>query len=90
MQQAVSNVDVCNWAYEGSLDAIRAALSGNPGSVSAKDSNKRTPLHWACSSGKTDVVELLVSRKAEVTAWGVTNEVDLSSGGLFRIFISPV
>lgn len=66
----VSNVDICNWAYEGSLDAVRTALSGNPGSVSAKDSNKRTPLHWACSSGKTDVVEFLVSRKAEVMAWG--------------------
>ena len=62
----VSNVDVCNWAYEGSLDAIRAALAGNPNLVNASDSNKRTPLHWACSSGKTDVVELLVSRKAQV------------------------
>lgn len=66
MHAAVSNVDICNWAYEGSLDAIRPAISDNPDLVNASDSNKRTPLHWACSSGKTDVVEFLVSRKAQV------------------------
>ena len=62
----VSEVDICNYAYEGRLELVRASLEKNPEDVRVQDSSKRSPLHWACSSGKTEVVDLILSKGAEV------------------------
>ena len=63
---AVSDVDVCCWAYEAQTRQLRSALAGNPGLVNKKDSHERTALHWACVSGQTDIVKLLISLGVEV------------------------
>lgn len=65
----VSEVDICNLAYDGRLELVRASIDKHPGSVATRDSNKRSALHWACSSGKVDVVKLLLSKGAEVRSW---------------------
>ena len=66
MAGSVSEVDICNLAYEGRLELVRASLEKNPEAIKTQDSSKRSALHWACSSGKDDVVNLLVSKGAEV------------------------
>ena len=64
---AVSNVDVCVWAYEGKLQLLKAAVEENINKVVEKrDSSERTALHWACSSGKADIVSFLLTNGAEV------------------------
>ena len=63
---AISNVDICDWAYEGKLQFLKTAVEGNPRKLTETDSSKRTALHWACSSGKADVVSFLIAKGAEV------------------------
>lgn len=63
----VSRVDICNFAYEGRLELVRASIEKNPEVVKTQDSSKRSALHWACSSGKDDVVSLLLSKGAVVS-----------------------
>ena len=36
--------------------------------MNAKDTDGRTPLHWAARSGQTDVAELLMAKGADVKA----------------------
>ncbi len=68
LRMAVSNVDVCVWAYEGRLQLLKSALEENLDKVIMKrDNSERTALHWACSSGKTDVVGFLITNGAEVS-----------------------
>jgi len=64
---AVSNVDECVWAYEGRIQLLRAIEEGKINrAVRKRDSSERTPLHWACVSGKADVVNFLLGNGAEV------------------------
>ena len=62
----VSDVDICNWAYEGLAERVATALSVSPNLLHKTDANQRTALHWACSSGQTEVVKLLLSEGAKV------------------------
>ncbi len=64
---SVSNVEVCNWAYEGNLAAIQAAVKINEALLSKTDSSQRTGLHWACSAGKTEVVNFFITKGAKVS-----------------------
>lgn len=55
------------FAREGELDnLIKCLESGVPADL--KDSEGRTPLHWAVDRGHLNIAELLVSRNAEVNA----------------------
>ncbi|GLU21283.1 hypothetical protein SLE2022_374290 [Rubroshorea leprosula] len=55
------------FAREGELgNLIKCIESGV--SVDLKDSEGRTPLHWAVDRGHRNITELLVSRKADVNA----------------------
>lgn len=60
---SVSEVDICNFAFEGRLEMVRASLDKNPELIDKTDSSKRSALHWACSAGRDDVVRLLLSNK---------------------------
>ena len=62
----VSNLDICNYAYEGRLHLLMVALEKNPGLLNKVDSNSRTALHWACSSGQKDVLVYLLDKGAKV------------------------
>lgn len=63
---SVSEVDICNFAFEGRLELVRASLDKIPELVNKTDSSKRSALHWACSAGRDDVVRFLLSKGAQV------------------------
>ncbi len=67
---SVSDLEICNLAYSGSLGDIRRLVEGNPDPsarvLHQRDSSKRTALHWACSSGQKEVIGYLIYRGAEV------------------------
>ena len=63
---SVSSLDVCNWAYEGQLRLIQAAVGKDGSLISQTDSDLRTALHWACSAGKLEVVNFLIANGAQV------------------------
>ena len=63
---AISEVSVCEWAYEGKLREIQAAVDADSTQVAKTDSSQRSGLHWACSSGKNDVVKFFISKGAKV------------------------
>lgn len=66
MAVQVSDVDICNWAYEGLAERVATALSVSPHLLHQTDANQRTALHWACSSGQIEVVKALLSQGAKV------------------------
>ena len=63
---AVSNLDLCVWAYEGKFGLVMKAVDENAEYLAERDSNERTALHWACASGKADIVSFLTVKGAEV------------------------
>lgn len=71
---AISEVSVCEWAYEGKLSLIRAAVEGDPNQVSKTDSSKRSGLHWACSSGKKDVVDFFITKGSQVVLYLISSK----------------
>ena len=62
----MSDVEFCNLAYDGRVAMLKASLEKDGGLVRRRDANKRTALHWACSSGRNEVVGVLLSKGAEV------------------------
>ena len=63
----VSEVDVCNWAYEGKLRTIQEAVESGQNLLTKTDTSKRCGLHWACSSGKRDVVDYFLAKGVNVS-----------------------
>ncbi|KAL6036600.1 hypothetical protein STEG23_016663, partial [Scotinomys teguina] len=51
---------VCNLAYIGKLDELKECILANKSLVTRTDQDSRTPLHWACSAGHTEIVEFLL------------------------------
>jgi len=66
MAVAVSDLEFCNLAYDGRVAMLKASLEKDGSLIRRRDANKRTALHWACSSGRNEVVEFLVNKGAEV------------------------
>lgn len=57
----MSNVEICQVAYEGRISRLKALLETNPKLISVADQNCRQPLHWACSGGHRDVVAFILN-----------------------------
>jgi upstream activation factor subunit UAF30 len=55
-------------AKAGDLEKVKALVQLNAELVSSKDKDGRTPLHYAVSNVRADVVEFLLASKAEVNA----------------------
>jgi ankyrin repeat protein len=53
-------------AKNGDLAKVVAMLQADPSLVSKTDSYGATPLHWAAMNGHKEIVQLLLSNKAEV------------------------
>jgi tetratricopeptide (TPR) repeat protein len=53
-------------AKAGDLAKVKALLIENPKLVSSRDDFRRTPLHWAAQVGHKNVVELLLTKGAEI------------------------
>ena len=67
-RKGVGGGDIHNAAKAGDLVKVKALLKDHPDLVFNKDNDGRSPLHWAANSGHKDVVELLLTNKAEVNA----------------------
>lgn len=65
-KMSVSDVAICEDAYNGNLLSVRGSIAKDPSLVSQTDKNMRTPLHWACSSGQAMIVRLLIDNGAQV------------------------
>ncbi|KAK8946188.1 Acyl-CoA-binding domain-containing protein 2 [Platanthera guangdongensis] len=55
------------WAREGEVDGLLKSIETGV-SVNLRDSEGRTPLHWAVDRGHLKVTEILLSRNADVNA----------------------
>ncbi|KAF7330183.1 ANK-REP-REGION domain-containing protein [Mycena venus] len=62
----MSTLSVHTAAQNNQLHVVRSLISENPKLINALDVDERTPLHWAASSGSTDIVRFLVDKQAEV------------------------
>lgn len=87
-----SDVRLMYMANEGDLDGITELLDSGT-SVNFKDIDDRTALHVAACQGKSDVVELLLKRGAQVDPkdrWGSTVSVvsDFSNVVYLIVFVS--
>ncbi|CAF0864445.1 unnamed protein product [Didymodactylos carnosus] len=71
----VSDLEICNLAYEKQFDVLKLKIEEDPNCIKKKDRDRRTILHWACSSGATDIVEFLLTKyrlpvdDADETGW---------------------
>ena len=63
----MSDLEFCNLAYDGRVAMLKASLEKDESLIRRRDANKRTALHWACSSGRNEVVGLLLTKGAEVS-----------------------
>ncbi|TDL25830.1 ankyrin [Rickenella mellea] len=63
---STSTLSIHNAAMNNQLSLLRALVEENPDLVNALDSDGRTPLHWAASSGSKDIVIYLIDHKAEI------------------------
>uniref|UniRef100_A0A0G2JZI5 Proteasome 26S subunit, non-ATPase 10 n=1 Tax=Rattus norvegicus TaxID=10116 RepID=A0A0G2JZI5_RAT len=60
MEGCVSNVMICNLAYNGKLDELKESILADKSLATRTDQDSRTALHWACSAGHTEIVEFLL------------------------------
>ncbi|XP_043710329.1 acyl-CoA-binding domain-containing protein 2-like isoform X3 [Telopea speciosissima] len=61
---------------EGEMDSLLKHIDSGV-SVNLKDSEGRTPMHWAVDRGHLNIVELLVSRNADVNAKVKINDTSM-------------
>ena len=61
-----SNVEICQWSYDGETNKVKHALSSNCELAHKTDQDGRTALHWASSAGTTEVCKLLIANGAKV------------------------
>ncbi|KAF8207004.1 prosome, macropain 26S subunit, non-ATPase, 10, isoform CRA_c [Mycena galopus ATCC 62051] len=53
-------------AQNNQLHVVRSLISQDPKLINSVDVDERTALHWAASSGSTDIVRFLVDKEAEI------------------------
>ncbi|KAM6354157.1 26S proteasome non-ATPase regulatory subunit 10 isoform 1-T1 [Alca torda] len=84
MEGAVSDVGVCNLAYAGRLEELRAQLQRDRALATKADQDHRTALHWACSAGHADVADLLLGLGVPVS-----DKDDVSVAALAGLLLHP-
>ncbi|KAF5359148.1 hypothetical protein D9756_002984 [Leucocoprinus leucothites] len=60
------SLSVHSAAQTNQFSLLRTLITESPGLVNSVDVDERTPLHWAASTGSTDIVRYLIDQKAEV------------------------
>ena len=69
---------------QGDSAAVAAMLDGNPALLTELAPNTRTPLHTAAYTGKLNIVQLLISRGADVNAATSTGSTPLHGATLYN------
>lgn len=64
--QAASADPIHMAAGDGDIDGVKKCLERNPKLINARNADGRTPLHEAALEGQMEIVEFLLSRKAEM------------------------
>ncbi|EFA75012.1 hypothetical protein PPL_11697 [Heterostelium album PN500] len=60
-----------DWAVKnGDLAGVTAFLQKDANLVNKLDGNKRGPCHWAADFGQTEILKLLISKKANIDLKG--------------------
>jgi len=62
----MNSTSVHSAAAKGQLSLLTVLLTENPDLLDNADTDGRTPLHWAASTGTTDIARYLVDQKADV------------------------
>lgn len=60
--------EILSAAENGQVDKVKSLLEEDPALIMSTDEDGYTPLHRACYSNHTEIVDLLLSRGADVTA----------------------
>ncbi|KAJ8520735.1 hypothetical protein ONZ45_g2454 [Pleurotus djamor] len=61
-----SSMTVHSAALNKQYSLLRSLVADNPALINSVDADGRTPLHWASSSGATDIARYLLDQKADV------------------------
>ena len=66
---------------DGKLMTLTGILAEDPSQALLKDQDERTPLHWACSFQRVDMVKLLLNpSQVDNKAGNISESTGLSSG----------
>jgi len=74
---------ICGAAVRGELEKVVAYLQADPKAMTERDAG-RTPLHWAAESGRTNVVEYLLSIGVDPKLGDAKGFTPLHSAAAFR------
>ena len=74
---------ICGAAVDGELEKVIEYLKANPTAMTERDAG-RTPLHWASESGRTNVVEYLLSIGVDAKLGDAERFTPLHSAAAFR------
>jgi ankyrin repeat protein len=72
--------DIIAAARTGDIKATEKFLAENPAVLNARTPLQDTPLHWAASCAKVEIVRLLLSRHADVNAKNISGSTPLHMG----------
>lgn len=69
--------DIFNWCREGETLQVRIWLDDTKNDANQGDDHGFSPLHWACFSGKTTIVDMLLNRGARINATNMGDDTAL-------------
>jgi ankyrin repeat protein len=78
-----AKLDIFTAAGLGRVDRVRQFLCVGERAVNAVGTDGNTPLHWAVATGRRDVAELLLDKKADVNAVGAGSRTPLHLAAKF-------
>jgi ankyrin repeat protein len=75
--QPAFSQEIIQTTKESNLEKIKGLLEKDPGLVNFKDKRNCTPLHYASSRGKIEIVKYLISKGADLSARDVDGDTPL-------------
>lgn len=69
--------DIFNWCREGETLQVRIWLDDLKNDMNQGDDHGFSPLHWACLSGRTNIVDMLLNRGARINATNMGDDTAL-------------